>query len=45
MGKQVSPRWQPIHWPAVADAIAEPGIGHTAVLAVVPVVEPVVVLS
>ena len=45
MGEQVSPRWQPVHWPAVAVVVADFVVGQTAVLAVVPTAEPVVVLS
>ena len=40
-----SPRWQPIHWPAVVDVVVDLVVGQTAVPAVVPTVEPTVVPS
>ena len=40
MGEQVSPRLQPINWPAVIVIVADPVVGQTAVLAVVPTIEP-----
>ena len=40
----MSPRWQPIHWPVIADVIVDPVVGETAVLAFVPMVELTVVL-
>ena len=45
MGEHVSPRWQSIHWPAVIDVVGDRVVDDTAVLVVVPTVEPVVVPS
>ena len=44
MGGQVPPSWQPVHWLAVIDVDVHHVVGQTAMPAVVPTVEPTVVL-